>query len=67
MGFCACIGLLRVQSIESRASVGVDHLQGRVFLGQMTKDRQQHQMFEDVGVIAGVKGMAVTEHNASKV
>jgi len=42
--------------------MGIDDLQGRRLLGEMTKNRDKHQMFEDVRMIAGMKGMAIAEH-----
>ncbi len=44
--------------------MSVNHAQGGVFAAQVLAQRNQRGVFEDVGVVAGVKGVAVTEHGA---
>jgi len=56
------VGLGRIQPIKPSAGMGIDDLQGRRLLGEMTKNRDKHQMFEDVRMVAGMKGMAIAEH-----
>ena len=57
--------LLRVaaeQRIAAGAGVGVDEAIALVLRAEMTQDEHQHQVLEDVGMVAGVKGVAVGEH-----
>ena len=42
--------------------MGVEHGERAVFLGQMAHKRNQHRVFEHVGVVAGMEGVAITEH-----
>jgi hypothetical protein len=42
--------------------VGVEHCQGGVFLQQMPQNGNEHSVFEDVGMVAGMKGVAITKH-----
>ena len=39
-------------------------VKGRVFLGEMLEGGNQHHVFEHIGVVARVEGVAVTEHGA---
>jgi hypothetical protein len=45
--------------------VCVKHHQRCLFLQQVPQNGQQHRVFEDVGVVSGVKGVAITEHDAN--
>jgi hypothetical protein len=42
--------------------MGVKNRQGRVFLCQMPEYGNQHSVFEYVGMVAGMEGVAITEH-----
>jgi hypothetical protein len=42
--------------------VGVGVLDGRLFLHQMAQNGNQNGVFEHIGMVAGVKSVAVTEH-----
>ena len=42
--------------------MGVDKLNAGVFVHQMLNGRNQRQVFEHIGMVAGMKGVAVTEH-----
>ncbi|MNV82426.1 hypothetical protein D3C71_1761600 [compost metagenome] len=42
--------------------MGVQHGQGRVFLGKVLQGGNQHRVLEHVGVVACMEGVAVTEH-----
>ena len=44
--------------------MGVQHGERGVFFGQMLEDGNQHGVLEHIGVVAGVKGVAVTEHES---
>ena len=57
--------LRRFQCIEAGTSVGVDDPERRGFFAQILCDVHEDQVFEYVGVVAGVVGVAVTEHGAS--
>jgi len=41
--------------------VGVEVIEGRVFPTEVPQDLDQHQVFEDVGVVAGVESVAVAQ------
>jgi len=63
--FSGVAGALRVQeptAAASSAGVRVDHPEGFVFLLEIVNQLHQQQVFEYVGVIAGVEGVAVAEH-----
>jgi hypothetical protein len=62
VGLSAGVGLCSIQAIKPSAGMGIDDLQGCRLLGEMTKNRYKHQMFEDIRMIAGMKGMAIAEH-----
>ncbi len=40
----------------------VHKLNARVFVHQMLQSGNQSEVFEDVGVVSGVKSVAITEH-----
>jgi hypothetical protein len=42
--------------------MGVKDGQSGVFLRQMPHDRDQHHVFEHVGMVAGMEGVAIAEH-----
>jgi len=42
--------------------VGVKHVERRVLLGHVAQYRQQGSVLENIGMVAGVKGVAITEH-----
>jgi hypothetical protein len=44
--------------------MGVHKLNARVFVHQMLQSSDQGEVFEDVGVVSGVKSVAITEHGA---
>jgi hypothetical protein len=58
--------LVALQGIATGPGVGVDIPPGLVLAIEVAQQFDQHEMLEDVGVIAGVKGVAVTEHERSE-
>jgi hypothetical protein len=42
--------------------MGVEDRQGSVFLHHVTQNCEQDGVFEDVGVVSGVEGVAITKH-----
>ena len=62
--FClaAGLGVVTVQSVQPGTGVGVDHAQGGVFAAQVFAQRNQGGVFEDIGMVAGMKGVAIGEH-----
>ena len=50
------------QWIEPGAGMGVDEPVGLVLLVQVVQQLNQHDVLEHIGVVAGVKGVAVTQH-----
>jgi len=55
-------GVVAVEPIEAGTGMGVDHRQRCLLFEQVVEDGDQHRVLEHVGVIAGMEGMAVTEH-----
>ena len=60
--FAAGLGVVAVQAVQAGACVGVDHGQGRVFLGQVLHEGDQRGVFEHISVVAGMKSVAVAKH-----
>ena len=54
--------MFRVEAIAACACMGVDVPVGFVLLVEVTQYLYQDKVFEDVGVVAGMKGVAITEH-----
>ncbi len=60
--FLAATSPRRPQPVQASASVGVD-VPVRAILGvEMRQDLAQHEVLEDIGVVADVVGVAVTQH-----
>ena len=55
-------GVVAVKPIQTGAGMGIEDGQCRVFLLQMAQDGDQNSVFEHIGMIAGMEGVAVTEH-----
>lgn len=55
-------GLSASGRIQSGAGVGIDILKRRRFELQVMNALQQQPVFDDIGVIAGVKRVEITEH-----
>ena len=51
-----------VQPIDASARMRVDQQQRRVLAHEVTQDRHQGDVLEHVGVVAGMEGVAITEH-----
>jgi hypothetical protein len=47
--------------------VGVDDREGGFFFKQVVERGNQHRVLEHVGVVAGMEGVAVTEHEGFRV
>jgi hypothetical protein len=56
------LGIVAIQAVQARARMGVQHGQRRVFLIEVVLNGDQAGVFEHIGMIACMKGMAVTEH-----
>ena len=52
----------RVQAEAARTGVGVDEAEGLVLDRHVLEHLHQHQVFQDVGVVAGVEGVTIGEH-----
>ena len=63
-GLAGSAGGLAVQPVQARARMGVRQQKRRGLGHEMPQRGNQSQMLERVGMIAGVKGVAVTEHGA---
>jgi hypothetical protein len=53
------------ERVEAGARMGVDDPERRVLEREVAQQAQQDEVLEHVGVVAGVEGMAVTEHGIS--
>jgi hypothetical protein len=60
--FGAGLCIVSVQPVQAGPGMGVEDRQGSVFLHQVPQNCEQNGVFEDVGVVSGVEGVAVTEH-----
>ena len=54
--------IARVQCIQTRARMGVDDPERFVFLPQVTAQLDEQKVLQHIGVIAGMKGVAVAQH-----
>ena len=63
-GFPAGLAVVPVQPVQACAGVGVNHGECRVFLREVGHQGQQRGVLEHIRVVAGVKGVAVTEHGS---
>ena len=63
-GLAAGFGKVAVQSVQAGAGVGVDQGQSRIFVHQVFERCHQGDVFEHIGMVAGMKGVAITEHGA---
>ena len=61
-GFTTFFSIVAVQAVQASARMGVHKLNARVFVHQMLQSGNQSEVFEDVGVVSGVKSVAITEH-----
>jgi hypothetical protein len=60
----AAARLVACEIVEAGTCMGVDHAEGGGLLLQMKQDAREHDVLDDIGEVAGVKGMAVV-HAAS--
>jgi hypothetical protein len=60
LGVLAGKGL--VQRVAARPGVGVDVPVGLVLLVEVFEQLDEHEVLEHVGVVAGVEGVAITQH-----
>ena len=63
-GLATGVGIVAIQAVQPGTRMGVKHQQRRFFFGQMLQNGNQHRVFEHIGMVARVKGVAVTEHRA---
>ncbi len=54
-------GVVAVKTVQAGTAVGVEHRQ-RSLLGGIARWRSKRCKLEHIGVIAGMEGVAVTEH-----
>ncbi|MNN12184.1 hypothetical protein D3C81_1251670 [compost metagenome] len=52
-----------VQRIEAGAGVGVDVPERLVLLRQVLQQLDHDGVLEDIGMVAGMEGVAITEHD----
>ena len=55
-------GVRRFQGITPGAGMGVDDPERRRLFGHVFGNLEQDDVFQNVGMVAGVKGMTVAEH-----
>jgi hypothetical protein len=61
-GLAAGARVIAIEPVQARARVGVDHRQRGLLFEHVIERGDQHQVLEHVGVIAGMEGVAVAEH-----
>jgi hypothetical protein len=62
LGFATCFGIVAIQPVKARPSMGVNNGDASLFLLQVLQGGNQGEVLDDIGVVAGVKGVSVTEH-----
>ncbi|MCR6652742.1 MAG: hypothetical protein NVV73_15245 [Cellvibrionaceae bacterium] len=65
--FCGLFRLGTGQAVKAGARVGVQITQRFVLLHHIAEDLDQGGVFEDIGVVAGMEGVAVGEHGGSSI
>jgi hypothetical protein len=60
--FAAGFGVIAIQTVQARPRMGVDDGQRRVLASKVFEHGNQHGVLEHIGVIACMKGVAITEH-----
>ncbi|EFC88667.1 hypothetical protein NEIMUCOT_04716 [Neisseria mucosa ATCC 25996] len=65
--FADLLCLLAAQIIQTRAAVGVDIPIRFVFEVEIFQRKEEGEMFEHIGVIAGMEGVAVAEHGRGRL
>jgi len=58
----ALLGVVAVQPVQTGPGVGVDQVDAGLFEHEVAQRGHQRDVLEHIGVIAGMKGVAVTEH-----
>ena len=56
------LGIVAIEAVQTGASVGVDQGDARLFVHQVFERGNQGQVLEHIRMVAGMKGVAVTEH-----
>jgi hypothetical protein len=60
--FAAGFGIVAIQPVKTRTRMGVDDGDTALFLLQVLQGGNQGEVLDDIGVVAGVEGVSVTEH-----
>ena len=58
------LGIGRVKRIATGCGMGINQSPGFVFEVQVTQHCHQRGVLEHIGMIAGMKGVSVSEHDA---
>ncbi len=59
-------GPVRVQPVAAGAGMGVDEDEGLVLVQQGADDQAQHPVLEDIGMVAGMEGVTVAQHEGGR-
>ena len=62
--FAGFTGHGALDEIHPCASMGVEHHEGLVFLGEVIQHLNPDEVLEHISGVAGVKGVAITEHKS---
>ena len=62
--FAGLLRLVRIDGVEAGAGVGVEQQPGFILGVHVLKAQRQDEVLEDVGVVAGVEGVAIAEHKS---
>ena len=59
------LGMIGFEKVTASTGMGINNPERRGLFCKIAGRKQQDQVFENVGVIAGVESVAVTQHAAS--
>ena len=62
LGFATCFGIVAIQPVKARTCMGVDDGDATFLLLQVLQGGNQGKVLDDIGMVAGVEGVSVTEH-----
>jgi hypothetical protein len=62
LGFAASFGIVAVKPVKTSTRMGVDDRDATLFLLEVLQRCNQGEVLDDIGMVAGVKGVSVTEH-----
>jgi len=58
----AGLRVIAIEAVQTCSSMGIEYCERRVLLRHVFEHSEQNRVFEHIGMVAGVEGVAVTEH-----